>query len=539
MLRSILAGLFLCGPGIPSRGNLPLNQPAALTANLPDTLPDTLAATLTERGISSFDPDKDTVAPDADRILGAILCLRFREADSLLVHDRATGDPRLLYLRNYLEFLDALISGERLIFDRYLEDSGQRIESIRNGTKQHPGSLLDLSSIHLQSSFLCAVNGENYKALKHFFHAYRYLRQGEEADPGNAGKLRNRGIITLIIGSLPDEYRWILKVFGMRGEVEEGFGYLKEYAALSQGNDGLEACLLLKFSRRILASGKPGGRDPGKAGEGSPGDCPGGSRTLDLYADALGDLGSGNSPRVIDRLGGYTQAGNERAFPYIDLLLGEALLRSLDSSANVPLERFLHNHTGMHYRHYVWQKLSWHYFLEGDTLRYREARQKVLDSGEPVLEADRQALNETLDTLPLNPVLLKARLLFDGGYYPRALACLENPSAITLRHERDSVEYLYRLARIYGETGNTVRAIAFYKQVIADQERSVSAGRDADWYFAPHAALHLGMIYESAGDPDRALEYYRECLKINRSAYKKSIDFKARQGIRRTAKHVS
>jgi hypothetical protein len=53
------------------------------------------------------------------------------------------------------------------------------------------------------------------------------------------------------------------------------------------------------------------------------------------------------------------------------------------------------------------------------------------------------------------------------------------------------------------------------------------------WYFAPNAALHLGMIREESGDPDMALEYYRKCLKINKSAYKMSIDYKARQGVRR------
>lgn len=455
--------------------------------------------------------------------LYSILSLRFDEADSLLRLSREL-DPGIhsthgiLYLQNYLEFLDALISGERAVFDRYHEASGQRINTIRDGIKQNPGSFIDLSSIHLQSSLLCAYHGETYKALRHFYYAYRNLRQGEEADPGHAGKLRNRGLITLIIGSVPDEYRWLLKVFGMRGEIEEGFGYLEEYYAFSSGTDRVEACLLIKYARQTL--------DPGKLDKDTDRDCQSDPLTLEVYANALSDLGTGNSRKIVKDLGNYRQEEEERVFPYNDLVLGEARLNSLDSSANMPLERFILNHSGRHYKHYAWHKLSWYYALNGEWDRYRTARQQVIDSGEPFLDADRQAMSEAIDTLPLNTRLLKARLLFDGGYYREALENLEDIPDIPFHNERDSIEYRYRLARIYDRLGNMEKAVKNYKQVI-------NSGEGTQWYFAPNAALHLGMIYESAGNIEKAMEHYRECLKINKSAYKKSIDYKARQGIRR------
>ena len=69
--------------------------------------------------------------------------------------------------------------------------------------------------------------------------------------------------------------------------------------------------------------------------------------------------------------------------------------------------------------------------------------------------------------------------------------------------------------------------------MIANYEKVLATGSGDSWYFAPNAALHLGMISEKDGNPGKALEYYLECLKINKSAYKKSIDHKARQGVRR------
>lgn len=454
------------------------------------------------------------------QILYSILSLHFGEADSLLEIslELDPGNSETLYLQNYLEFLNVLISGDMESFGGYIEASGKRVESIRAGRTNYPGSDSDLSSIHLQSSVLCAYHGEMFKSARHFYYSYRYLRKSEEADPGEVRNLRNRGLSTLIIGSVPEEYRWLLTVFGMKGDIEEGFGFLEEYHAEAGGPERLEACLILMFGRHMI--------DPGEGDLSVNGDCRIDSLTLYRYALALKDLGSGNSEKVIENLLDYRQEEGERKFVYPDLLLGEAMLNKLDTGAYVQLERFARNHGGDHYRHYAWHKLSWCYALNGEWDRYRDARQEVLGSGEPYLDADRQALSEALDTLPLNTDLLKARLLFDGGYYQDALGRLEDRSAVLLRNRRDSIEYNYRLARIYDRLGDRDRAVAYYEEVIA-------SGSGEAWYFAPNAALHLGMISEKEGNPDKALEYYRECLKINKSAYKKSIDYKARQGIRR------
>ncbi len=449
---------------------------------------------------------------------------------------KVPAEPGLLYLQNYLEFFDALIAGERGSFGLYLEASGQRINVLLEGMKKDPLSVSYLSSIHLQSSLLCAYHAENFRAAKHYYYAYRYLRQAEEADPGNPLNYRNRGLITLVSSSMPEEYRWLLKIIGLRGELEEGFGYLKEYYSASEGAGRLEACLLLIFAGRTLDPGKRNLSDPCDTpgtGENPPGNIYG--QTLLRYARALDDLASGNSREVVRNLGDYRQGDGERAFPYVDLLLGEALLNGLDSAAQVPLERFIRDNTGIHYRHYALHRLGWCHALKGEWGLYREAEREVLHSGEPYLDSDRQSLAEALDTLPLNTALLKARLLFDGGFYREALGelgkspdggMLEEEPGIPLLSSRDTIEYRYRLARTWEKLEDPDKAMAYYEQVIA-------YGPGEAWYFVPNATLQLGILHERAGNVDQAMGHYRTCLKINNSAYKKSIDYKARQGIRR------
>lgn len=458
-----------------------------------------------------------------DQILFDILDLQFGKADSLI---RLAGrehpeDPGLLYLDNYLDFLDALISGEREDYERYLPASGSRIERLREFPAGDPGTFLCLSSIHLQSFFLCAYHGELFRAGKHFLKAYRFLRQGEEKDTGNPLKFRNRGLILLVNASVPEEFSWLLKVLGLRGGFAEGLGYLEEYRTAVRGAGWVEACLLLSLAGQTL--------DPtGQFFSLNP-DCGKRARTLTLYAGVLHQLGSGNSRAVVDSLMDYRQEEGERSFPYLDLLLGEARLNGLDTAAWFNLQEFTREYGGLHYRHYAWHKLSWAHAICGEWGLYRQDRQQVLGAGEPFLDADRQALAEAADTLPLNIGLLEARLLFDGGYYQEARSLLESGDPIALVNRRDSIEYRYRLARINDRLGNTGKAVAGYETVIRE-----AAGED--WYFIPSSALHLGEIREAGGNLSEALELYRLCLKVNQSGYKQSIGYKARQGIRRIEK---
>ncbi len=477
----------------------------------------------------------DSIPGLHQQILYSILDLKFAKADSLLslMDEQEPDEPETPYLENYLEFLDALIIGDIESFQNYQEASGKRIESIKNGRKVNPGSFFALSTIHLQSSVLCAFHNEMFRAAKHLYHSNRYLRQGEEAEIGNPRKFRNRGILILVSASVPEEYRWLLKVFGFKYGIEEGFGYLEEYYTFAVGADRLEAYLILDYARQTLTPEKNNPENSGLSESsripGIPGDANAfhnRAETLKLYSRALSDLSSGNSLRVVKNLQNYSQDSLERELPYLDLLLGEALLNSLDPGAEKPLKQFTLKNNAVHYRHYAWHKLSWTFALKGDMENYQEARQKVMDAGEPYLDADRQALSEARDTLPLNIGLLKARLLFDGGDYSGALEVLDMSSGIFLHNKRDSIEYPYRKARILDRLEERSRAMISYKKVIAE-------GSEQSWYFAPNAALQLGIIYEEEREYDLALEYYRKCLKINESSYKQSIDYKARQGIRR------
>jgi len=465
------------------------------------------------RGISQH-----TSSEKYSTVIRQILSLQFDAADKLITE--FGGDPELgsemLYLRNYLEFLDALITGDRPGYEEYLTRAQVRLDSIQPGNGHLSDPLPMISAIHLQSSFLNALHGENFKAARNFYVAKRYFRQTESSRPEDPFNDKLEGLINIIAGSAPAEYHWLMRIFGIRGDIQLGLDQLLEYHDGTSGSDRLESCLILLYAQQITGQGTGVQHD----------DCAEDTLTLQRYFHAYHALKSGHSREVIELLKAWQQDPGERVLSYLDLLLGEAFLNSTDPGAGDQLIRFLDRAEGDHYIKTAWHKLSWHHFLEGDSAAYYMARDKVINEGSRILDVDKQALREASEDVLPNVFLLRSRLYFDGGYYRRSFEILQQINQGDLVSRMDSLEYTYRLARIADQLGEMDEAISGYQDV-------VKAGKGTTWYFPSNAALHLGMIYEERGDTAMALQFYQTCLEMNRSAYRNSIGNKAKGGIRR------
>jgi tetratricopeptide (TPR) repeat protein len=125
-----------------------------------------------------------------------------------------------------------------------------------------------------------------------------------------------------------------------------------------------------------------------------------------------------------------------------------------------------------------------------------------------------------------NNLLLKARLLSDGGYQLDALKLLAGKSSNDFSKESDKLEFAYRVARIYDEMGKKEEAIKYY--LIA-----IKIGENRPEYFAARAALQIGQIYENRGEKQLAIQYYERCISMDDHEYKDTLDQRAKSGIAR------
>jgi tetratricopeptide (TPR) repeat protein len=236
---------------------------------------------------------------------------------------------------------------------------------------------------------------------------------------------------------------------------------------------------------------------------------------------------AGKTDEAIQNLLKYHPDADEFPFYYLDYLTGLNKLNRLDPDADHYFIRFLKNFRGQNTIKSGYQKLAWTFLLKENVVKYKEYIGKALTRGNVLMDNDLQASREANSGEIPNVILLKARLLSDGGYPDRAIHVLLDQSVKSyIKSPKDLLEYNYRLGKIYQLSGDLTSSLKYF-------EITIKEGIGQPWYFAENAALQSGIIFEQKKDYQNAAKYYRLCLTMKNTEYKKSLDQKARLGLKR------
>jgi tetratricopeptide (TPR) repeat protein len=189
-------------------------------------------------------------------------------------------------------------------------------------------------------------------------------------------------------------------------------------------------------------------------------------------------------------------------------------------------EQYTKKFKGKFYIKDVYQKISWCYFLQGNMQQANANKQLAIVKGATYSDADKKALKDAKEKNWPNTTLLKARLLSDGGYHLEALKQLAGKSLNNFSNAEESLEFVYRVARIYDDLDRKEDAIKNYLNTI-------KLGENRKEYYAARAAFQIGQIYENKGEKALAIQYYQKCISMEDHEYKDSLDQRAKSGIAR------
>ena len=155
-------------------------------------------------------------------------------------------------------------------------------------------------------------------------------------------------------------------------------------------------------------------------------------------------------------------------------------------NAEKELLSFINTFKGNFYVKDAYEKLSLIAYLQNDLKKANEYRAEVIKKGNLITEADKLAYQNANAKIWPNLLLLKARILSDGGFQAQALNVLADKTSLDFTTEEDRAEFSYRLARIYDLMGDKELAIKYYKSTIVK-------GKNLKQYFAARAALQIGL----------------------------------------------
>ncbi len=467
--------------------------------------------------------------------------LQLTEAQQLIDIEKRVNPSNKIphYLENYKDFITIIISQDKTTFDRLLDKRSKLIDYIETDDESSPYYNYCLADIYFQWAvarliFIKDLGNmiDGIKAGMEIKKAYQFIEKNQTKFPSFTPNLKLLGLMHAMIDAVPDNYKGIVKTVAFDGSFEQGISELKQLTdktLVDKTYDYLksESLFLLTFVEINLQGDKQKAAflknyftHPEFLAEFK-------KNSVLLYAKARYEIFFGKNDDAIQTLENFPRSKEFSYFGFIDYLTGKVKLNRLDKDAVIYFLNYTRNYKGTHYIKSAYQHIAWFYILNNDAAKYAEYMKKAKLLGSSLSETDKQAEYEAnKNELPAIQ-LLKARLLCDGGYYQQALTILdENNKTIQLRTIKDSLEFMYRMARIYHEWDKKEAAIPYY-------ERVIKKGSDEPYYFATNAALQLGIIYESRKDSVKARMYYKQCLSMNPKEYKNSLHTKAKAGLKR------
>jgi tetratricopeptide (TPR) repeat protein len=455
-----------------------------------------------------------------------IIQLKLNTGQQLIDQEKARHPNNLIpyFLENYIDFFVLFFNEDPAEYKKRINNRERRLDRMNEGPESSPFYLYTKAVIHFQWAAVRIKFGQNWDAGWEFRRSFLQVKENLSAFPAFSPNILYQGAMQVAAGTIPDGYKWLANLLGISGSIQKGMERVTDFLQRTDewaslfANEAIFYYCYLKF---YVENDKKGvfdlinARQPDLV-----------NNHLFAFLVANLSLNSQQCERTEQVIMAKKNSPDYISMPVWDMEMGYARLFHLQPDAAVYLERFISTFKGKFYVKEVLQKITWHYYLLGDMTKAAAFRRQLLTSGSTDTEADKQAQKEAQANHWPNKLLLKARLLNDGGYYREALRLLHGLPIGHFTAPEEKLEFAYRVGRIYDDAGIDEEAITYYKQAII-------LGEKRKEHFAARAALQTGFIYEQRGDKKTALTWFRRCLDMDDHDFKNSLDQRAKAGVER------
>ncbi len=465
--------------------------------------------------------------PACQAAYAEITKLKIDSGKQLIAQARQENPNNLIpeLLDGYIDFFVLFFNENPAEYNARKGNFDKRLEAFDEGPENDPFYRYCKALTYLQRAGVRIKFGERFSAGWDFKKANSLIK--ENHSKYKSFQLNNlvSGPIQVAVGTVPKGYKWVTNLLGLKGSINEGMQLMRSflnsndtYAKLFSGEATFYYCYLMFYIEN-----KPD--EVFKFIQ---------TRKLDvvnnhLFAYMTANLAINNkrndyAKNIIEN---RNQSPGYLLTPVWNFELGYLYMHKLQLDSSISnLERFVNGFKGNFYKKDALQKISWGYYLKGDTTAAEKYRQLCVKNGNTDTDADKKAYKDAKSKIWPNPLLLKARILNDGGYNKEALALLQGKNITDFVKTEEALEFAYRFARIEDDLERDNEAIQFY-------QAAIKLGKTRQEYYAARAALQMGYIYEKRGQKALAITAFQQCLNMEDHEYKDSLDQRAKAGIAR------
>jgi len=445
--------------------------------------------------------------------------LKMRPAAARALLKDAPASAGTLLVQDCLGITELLVSQDARRYEATIEVQDERLAKLEkasaNALTQYAHAEIRLHQAAAQVSF-----GHEVQGAWSLRQAYQQMQATVKRYPTYLPARKTLGMMQFFIGSLPEGYRWFLKLLGLAGSIEIGLSNLR--AAAHQPNDfQTEAQIILALVEETYYK-KPAEalQLANRLAQQQPDNL--------LFSYLLVSLNK-KQHRTDAALAAYRARPSGSAYlplPYLHHMAADLLLyQGQYTASRRENELFLAEYPGAHYRKDACFKLYLAAWLTNDAPAAERYYRQIAAGGQTIIEEDTYAQRFFEGRHPLNRQLTRARLQIDGGYYREALTTLNGFQTTAATLLRDRLEEPYRRARAWHGLGQLDSARLFYT-------RTIALSGTATYYFAPQSALQLGYLSQLAGQRSTAKLYFQKALSYPKHEYKNSTDTKAKLALK-------
>ncbi len=458
-----------------------------------------------------------------------IFSLRIANGRSLIEAERKRNPQNAIpyLLDSYADYLTVLTSENKSDFERLLNNKSARLSRISRDDKNSPFYLFAIAEIHMQLALTNGYFQEYFASSMELKKAYSALQENHKKFPDFLPNQKNLGVLNAVLGALPSGLKRTVSVFGMKGDTRSGVKILENLVDRLPGSAWPYFYDEAVFWHAYVQTDILNNHDayPEIIANAQKIDS---SSLLRTYIGGYSGFRTAHTNEAISALNRRPRDPDFVNYAYLDYMNGVLHLRKLDSGSYSYFQKYLRNYKGINYIKDTYLNLAWLSLIQGNMNGYKEYINLVKTRGYALHEKDKQAVKEANDPPP-HAELLRARLLFDGGFYDKALDELKDRRAGDFKLLRDKIEFCYRVGRIYDEYSKDELAIKFY-------QFAIDLGRNERYYFASNAAYRIGIIYEKKKNYPQAKRFFNMAIDMEDHDYERSIETKGKEGLSRISK---
>lgn len=452
------------------------------------------------------------------------MSLRIPEARAWVLTEMKANPYNLLstYISDYEDCLTLIINCNKEEYEQRKDHFESRLELLGKGNETSPWYRFCKAGIYLHWAIVNTRFGDQYKAAIKFRKSFALLKENQHLFPSFEYNNVFSGLQEAVVGSLPGNYKWLVSIFGLKGDLKKGTAKLATFVNSHTHDDPLyaETVLYYAYVRFYLLSEQ---KEVWNFLNSSS--FPTQNNLLNTFVKVNIALDYRKAEAAIEALQMASTHNDYTGYPIFDFQMGLALLTKSDITSTNYFEKYLKSNKSDLYIKECWQKMAWVWYIAGNMKQAEFCRAQIKYTGSARLDADKQAQKFSEATAWPVKKLLQARLLIDGGYAGQALTTLKSIDVNTLAIP-DKGEYYFRLGRAYEEMADNKKALGYY-------QAAINIGRERHEQFAARAALHMGIVYERTGMKANAIRSYKECLAMPAHDFQNSIDQMAKAGINR------